>query len=542
MVDAVGTTKYTYYAGGLLNTEDGPWSSDSVSYTYNNRLRASLSLRQPTGSWTNGYTRDAAHRLSTETSPAGTFTYNYKVGQAVSLPIKLSLPNSSYITNTYDNVARLTGTYLENSSNSVLDKSEYLYNTGNQRIRLTGTDGSYYTNTYDNIAQLKWGNSTVASEDRGYLYDAAWNLSKRTNNAGTDTFSVDSKNQYSSGPGGSFTYDDNGNLTYYGQTSGWERYFTYDAENQLISVQVPGYFYSTFTYDGRGRRRQRTEYTWSGSSWVFAQTINYIYDGMRVIQEPDNNGNTPLVSYTRGSDLSGSLEGAGGIGGMLARSHGFSSGSFTNHNYYHADGNGNITYMVNSSQGMVATYRYDPFGNTFSSSGTLAAANLYRFSSKEVDTNYTDSGLYYYGYRWYDPNLQRWPNRDPIVELGFGQIRIKGITKTGSDLLHILELNLYRFVSNDPLGTIDPLGLLSPLCKPIMNAQITAMLAGNEDAYQRLKNLWDLFGCSDEPPGPDRPPLPGPGEGPYQGPRLGRPNPSLNRGMVPCYYGMKQPG
>ena len=276
MVDAVGTTKYTYYAGGLLNTEDGPWSSDTVSYTYNNRLRASLSLQQPTGSWTNGYTWDAAQRLSTETSPAGTVTYNYKVGQASSLPIKFSLPNSSYITNTYDNVARLTGTYLDNSSNTVLDKSEYLYNAGNQRIRLTRTDASYYTNTYDNIGQLKWSDSTVASEDRGYLYDAAWNLSKRTNNAGTDTFSVDSKNQYSSGPGGSFTYDDNGNLTYYGQTSGWERYFTYDAENQLMTVEVPGYFYSTFTYDGRGRRRQRTEYTWSGSSWVFAQTINYI--------------------------------------------------------------------------------------------------------------------------------------------------------------------------------------------------------------------------------------------------------------------------
>ena len=133
MVDAVGTTKYTYYAGGLLNTEDGSWSSDSVSYTYNNRLRASLSLQQPSGSWTNGYTWDAAHRLSTETSPAGTFTYNYKVGQASSLPIQLSLPNSSYITNTYDNVARLTGTYLDNSSNTVLDKSEYLYNTNNQR-------------------------------------------------------------------------------------------------------------------------------------------------------------------------------------------------------------------------------------------------------------------------------------------------------------------------------------------------------------------------------------------------------------------------
>jgi hypothetical protein len=51
-------------------------------------------------------------------------SYNstYKVGQAFRLPIKLSLANTSYITNTYDNVARLTGTYLDSSTNTVLDK------------------------------------------------------------------------------------------------------------------------------------------------------------------------------------------------------------------------------------------------------------------------------------------------------------------------------------------------------------------------------------------------------------------------------------
>ena len=97
----------------------------------------------------------------------------------------------------------------------------------------------------------------------------------------------------------------------------------------------------------------------------------YIYDGMRVIQERDKN-NVPTVSYTRGSDLSGSLEGAGGIGGLLGRSHGYSSGNWTTNNVYHADGNGNVTYMLNSSQSKVAEYRYDPFGNTISSSGSLA--------------------------------------------------------------------------------------------------------------------------------------------------------------------------
>ena len=52
---------------------------------YNNaRMRTGLLLQQPTGTWTNGYTWDAAHRPSTETSPAGTFTYNYIEGEGVS--------------------------------------------------------------------------------------------------------------------------------------------------------------------------------------------------------------------------------------------------------------------------------------------------------------------------------------------------------------------------------------------------------------------------------------------------------------------------
>src|SRR5882724_9367608 len=187
MVDAAGTTKYTYYAGGLLNTEDGPWTSDTVTYTYNNaRLRSGLTLQQPTGSWTNGFAYDAAHRLTNLASSAGTFNYAYT--SVDSLVQKLSLHNSSYITNTFDNVARLTGSYLKSSSNIVLNSHEYLYNAGNQRIRHTRTDASYYTNTYDNIGQLKIADSTTASEDRYYGYDAGWNLNKRTNNTTVYTF------------------------------------------------------------------------------------------------------------------------------------------------------------------------------------------------------------------------------------------------------------------------------------------------------------------------------------------------------------------
>src|SRR6266567_2606906 len=144
--------------------------------------------------------------------------------------------------------------------------------------------------------------------------------------------------------------------------------------------------------------------------------VKDMYDGFLVIEKRDG-GKHPKD----GSDLSCGLEGAGGIGDPLARSDGYSAGNWTNHNYYFADGNGNVTYMINSGQAMVASYRYDPFGNTISSSGGLSAANVYRFSSKEI---HVSSGMYYYLYRFYDPNLQRWINRDPLGEPGFETLRL----------------------------------------------------------------------------------------------------------------------
>jgi RHS repeat-associated protein len=177
---------------------------------------------------------------------------------------------------------------------------------------------------------------------------------------------------------------------------------------------------------------------------------------MRVIQERTT---VPTVSYTRGSDLSGSLEGAGGIGGLLARSHGYASsnGNWYGHNCYHADGNGNVTYLVNSSQSLAASYRYDPYGNTISSSGTLASANVYRFSSKELHVN---SGLYYYGYRWYHPNLQRWPNRDPLCDIVFFERMSRDKTPLERAGMYQEAIgNLYRFAHNDAVNTHDPYGL-----------------------------------------------------------------------------------
>ncbi|MCP4398420.1 MAG: RHS repeat-associated core domain-containing protein, partial [bacterium] len=135
-----------------------------------------------------------------------------------------------------------------------------------------------------------------------------------------------------------------------------------------------------------------------------------------------------------GLDLSGSLQGAGGIGGLLLRN--TDSGSFL----YLYDANGNVDQLVNAADGSLAAhYEYDPFGKLLAASGPEADNNPFRFSTKYFDA---ETGLYYYGYRYYSPELGRWIHRDPIEESG-GQ-------------------NLYGFAGNDPIGGIDVVGLFCP--------------------------------------------------------------------------------
>ena len=158
-VDAADTTVYSYTAGNQLLTEDGPFASNNVTSTYINRLRTALSLQQPTGSWTNGLGYDSARRLTNVISPAGTFNYTYVSSLPSLLVRKLALPNTAFITNNFDSVARLLDTSLKNSSGTTLDSYAYVYDPANERTNLTRLDNSTVAFTYDKIGQLTIANS-----------------------------------------------------------------------------------------------------------------------------------------------------------------------------------------------------------------------------------------------------------------------------------------------------------------------------------------------------------------------------------------------
>jgi RHS repeat-associated protein len=226
-----------------------------------------------------------------------------------------------------------------------------------------------------------------------------------------------------------FGHDLDGNLT--GDLV-WN--YVWDGENRLIQMSNVTTVASAarrkldFNYDHQGRRFRKVVSTWNGSAWVAAQTNVFHYHGWNVLGDWVSASN--FRHYLWGNDLSGSLQGAGGVGGLIAVRE-------TNQVHFVAyDGNGNVAGLVNAADGAVsANYEYGPFGESVRASGAFAKNNPYRFSTKYQDA---ETDLLYYGYRYYNPSTGRWINRDPIEEEG--------------------GINIGSLVGNSTLNHVDFLG------------------------------------------------------------------------------------
>ena len=450
IVDGVGTHSFTYDNRGKLLSLDGPWAGDEQTFAYDSlqRLQTQTVGRGASGgTQSQSYAYDALGRLASLTSNGtqGVGTFNYSYFGLTRMLQSLQMPNGAQVTHSYDSLHRLTEVSNLSPANSV--QSRYAYSYDNRQIRTAmqveraGEPLQQVNYTYDTVNELVGEAATggVAGNNytNAFTYDAMGNRLKTDSVSGSDTSniksSVNALNQLTSVSstvnGGAPTtsglsYDVAGNLTDATNADGSHTLYSYDDSDRLYRIErrdaqnVP-LSKSEFVYDYAWRNAISREFTYTNGAWVQTGEKRRVFKGFNVVQERNAQ-----------NEITAQLVRSGNIGGILSRS------TVTGAMFYGYDGAGNVTTLTDGAGAVVGSYAYDAFGNTVATSGVKASENPYRFSTKEQI-----GGLYSYGYRFYAPGLGRWINRDPIHENG--------------------GVNVYDFVSNNPVNRLDWRGLMT---------------------------------------------------------------------------------
>jgi RHS repeat-associated protein len=365
---------YGYDAKGQLNTGKRYWMEGEVvegqqfEYTYDD-------IGNRTSTKEGGNAVGANLRSATYTPN----TLNQYTGRSV--PDKVNVIGSSTSTTTVQ----------VNSSNA--DYRHGPYFREELSLSNTGTNAVWQSVTITAGAETTTGNLLIPGQTQNLLYDADGNL-----------------------------------------TNDYVWAYTYNAENRLVEARSltndpsASKKWLTFTYDYSGRRIQKTVATWAGSAWSLSLSNRFLYDGRNLIAELNATNNTLIQGYIWGQDLSGTLRGAGGVGGLVAINDADQGSHFVVH-----DGRGNVSALVKASDGSYsALYEYDPYGKMLRANGPMALRNPFHFSDKFDDV---EVGLTFYGGRYYNASLGRWQNRDQIEEFG--------------------GFNVYGMVYNDPANYFD---------------------------------------------------------------------------------------
>ena len=162
---------------------------------------------------------------------------------------------------------------------------------------------------------------------------------------------------------------------------------------------------------------QQVTSIWTNNAWFVLEDLKFVSDPMlfgRHIVELNATNNTPVRGYVWGLDLSGTMDGAGGVGGLLWVTLHAASGVAAGTHFAAYDGNGKVVGLVSATTGTeTARYEYSPFGEPIRITGPAATLNPFRFSTKRTD-NTTD--LVLYEYRIYQSSTGRWLSRDVIGE------------------------------------------------------------------------------------------------------------------------------
>ena len=347
-----------------------------------------------------GQLRKANSELDRQATVADAYqqvAYTYEINRDLMTAIDNRISGSSYSNYAYshDALGRRTSREQSGSAFALTHTDTFAYNT---RSEVTGSTNSVLT-----------GSAYTPT----YTYDKIGNRESSTGISAVSAYTANQLNQYTAIGATNPTYDADGNLTSNGT---WT--YSWNGENRLRTA-TKGTTTINFTYDYLGRLVKKDDGT---------NTQVYVYDGWHCIATFGLLSSTLTLqtTYLWGLDLSGTLQGAGGVGGLLKEGA----------NYVLYDANGNIVQKLNGTGTAVMNVDYDPFGNIIR--GTLTGD--YGFSTKPL---IDQIDWYYYGFRYYDPVTGRWPSRDPIEELGANRLNI-----SFSLLVSIQEMREADFINS----------------------------------------------------------------------------------------------
>jgi len=492
----LASASYAYDTASRLQTvstlDIGLGTLDSATYSYlaNSPLVGQITFQQSgTTRMTTTKSYDNLNRLTQiSTLDVGlrtldSHTYNYNNANQRT---RTTLADGSYWIYNYDSLGQVTSgkKYWSDGTPVAGQQFEYNFdNIGNRTQTKAGGDqggaglrpASYSVNTLNQITSRDYPgmndvigvaiatNAVTVNGQIAYRKVEYFQSAMGTNNSSAPAWlgvTVASGNNTNTGnifitkTPETFGYDADGNLTNDGR---WM--LTWDAENRLTKAEsltntpTASERKVTWEYDGKGRRIRQTTYDGSSGSYLVTEDLKFVSDGWRHIAELNATNNALVRSYTWGLDLSGSMDGAGGVGGLLMM-----NSAVNGEHFYAYDGNGNVAALVKASDGTVsANYEYETFGKPIRATGLMAKENPFRFSTKRMNDT-TD--LILYEMRPYSPSFGRFLGKDPLGDEAFLREQTKG--KGWRAQKHLVEhgnLPSYLFAKNSPIDQIDPRGL-----------------------------------------------------------------------------------
>ncbi len=369
------------------------------------------------------YTTQGAYAPTVTSSPV-TYVTNVDYNAAGQM-VKVQLGNGDISTYTYDSKTLRLTNLTTTSVSATLQNLSYTYDSVGNILTITdGVNTASQTFQYDALNRLtqavgSYGTKTFAYDQLGnlltkdgltYTYPAAGFARPHAVSSLSD--------------GTSFTYDANGNMATRAK-AGVTTYYTFDTENRLCQVKNGTTVQATFAYDGDGGRVKKiagtttTRYVGNLYEDTATATVKHIYLG-----------STEVASV---------------------------NGSLTM--YYHQDhlGGTNVTTDANGVKKEIAEYL--PFGgfSRHDKYGSSSEVAWFYFTGKKLDD---ETGLYFYGARYYDPSLARFITADTIVQAASNP----------------QTLNRYTYCNNNPVNLIDPTGHFWGFIFAVVRAIIAAAI------------------------------------------------------------------